>query len=482
MRRLAIGMLVALAGLMMLGTPNSATAADDSPVGRVDVLQVSGLIDPILVDSIRGAIDRADSEGSQALVLQVNSQGTVLTDDEIEDLLDEVADAPIPIAIWVGPNGARFYGPAAQMLTVADITGMSPGTRIGYLGSPLNPQAGEIELSEDAVLQLRNDSGGLDEVRGDPSDPSKPDLGLLTETLDIGVPTITSMIEVLDGKQVDGVTLETTEEAITDSGQVQRETTSTVRFAKLSLTDQLFHTVASPPVAYLLLLTGLALILFEFYTAGVGVAAVVGAVCLVLATSGLAVLPTRTWAIVVILLSMVAFAVDVQVGIPRFWTGVGICGTIVASLFLFESLPGTSLRPSWIALFTGIVGITLTFIVGMPNMVRTRFATPTIGREWMIGEEGIVIADVNPEGVVEVGDGRWRALTNRATPVMAGERIRVAAIDGVTLEVEPLEGAARDYRERRGDSAAAESEVEAGAEAEASPGTGEQPADTEPTD
>jgi len=27
--------------------------------------------------------------------------------------------------------------------------------------------------------------------------------------------------------------------------------------------------------------------------------------------------------------------------------------------------------------------------------------------------------------------------------------VRVAAIDGVTLDVEPLEGAARDYREMR---------------------------------
>lgn len=453
MRRLAIGMLVTLAGLMMLGTPNAATAADGDDadvVSRVDVLQVSGLIDPILADAIRDAIDTAESDGSQALVLQVNSQGTVISDDEVEELLDDISEAAVPVAIWVGPNGARFYGPAAQMLTVADITGMSPGTRIGYLGSALRPQGGEVVLSGDVQLRLANGSGGLDEIRGDPSDPSKPDLGLLTETQDVGVPTITSMIEVLDGKEVDGRVLETTEEAITDSGQVRRDTTSTVRFSKLSITDQLFHTVASPPVAYLLLLTGLALILFEFFTAGVGLAAVVGAMCLVLSTTGLAVLPTRTWALALILVSMIAFAVDVQVGIPRFWTGVGICGVIVASLFLFESLPGASLRPGWIPLLTGIGGIALTFVVGMPNMVRTRFATPTIGREWMIGEEGTVINDVNPEGVVEVGDGRWRAITNRATPVMAGDRIRVAAIDGVTLEVEPLEGAARDYRERRG--------------------------------
>jgi membrane-bound serine protease (ClpP class) len=91
----------------------------------------------------------------------------------------------------------------------------------------------------------------------------------------------------------------------------------------------------------------------------------------------------------------------------------------------------------------------LTFIVGMPSMVRTRFATPTIGREWMIGELGSVVERVDPDGVVEVREARWRARTNRATPVETGQQIRVTAIDGVTLEVEPLDGGAKDYREAR---------------------------------
>ena len=91
----------------------------------------------------------------------------------------------------------------------------------------------------------------------------------------------------------------------------------------------------------------------------------------------------------------------------------------------------------------------LTFIVGMPSMVRTRFATPTIGREWMIGELGAAATSIDPDGVAVVSGARWRARTNRATPIAAGDAVRVVAIDGVTLEVEPLEGAARDYRERR---------------------------------
>jgi membrane-bound serine protease (ClpP class) len=98
----------------------------------------------------------------------------------------------------------------------------------------------------------------------------------------------------------------------------------------------------------------------------------------------------------------------------------------------------------------------------MPSMVRTRFATPTIGREWMIGETGTALDAVDPEGVVQVGASRWRARTNRATPVPAGDPVRVVAIDGVTLEVEPLEGAARDYRERRSSSDAAASASDAG--------------------
>jgi membrane-bound serine protease (ClpP class) len=244
------------------------------------------------------------------------------------------------------------------------------------------------------------------------------------------------------------VVLDTASETVNDEGQVQ-QTLTTVRFSKLTLGNQLFHTVASPPVAYLLFLIGLGLLLFELFTAGVGVAGVVGALCTFFGCFGLAELPARSWAVALLVVAMVAFAVDVQVGIPRFWTGVGLVLTAIGSLWLYESLPGTSLRLGWLTLLVGIGGCALAFIVGMPSMVRTRFATPTIGRDWMIGALGDAVGDIDPDGVVSVDGARWRARTNRATPVKGGDRVRVVAIDGVTLEVEPEEGAARDYRERR---------------------------------
>jgi membrane-bound serine protease (ClpP class) len=79
--------------------------------------------------------------------------------------------------------------------------------------------------------------------------------------------------------------------------------------------------------------------------------------------------------------------------------------------------------------------------------VRTRFSTPTIGRKWMIGSEAIAATDIDPEGTVQVDGTPWRALINRATPAKAGDTLRVVGISRLLLEVAPLEGGAKDYRE-----------------------------------
>jgi membrane-bound serine protease (ClpP class) len=440
-RRLLIGLLGGIAVLAAIGSDHTVSAQQEQParpeVEPVDVLQVNGLFDHIVVKSIGDAIDRAGDKHSQALVLQVDSRGAVASDDEMAALLDRIAQSPVPIGVWVGPTGARLYGAPAQILAVADVTGMAPGARVGNVGPPISD---EYPLGP-GLTALEDRTVGLSGARS---------LAVFKQRIsDEGIPTIRNMLEALDGYTEHGVVLETTTEVVTDSGTVQKETVAAVRFSKLSLLDQLFHTVASPPVAYLLFLVGLALLIFEFFTAGVGIAGVVGAVSTILACYGIAELPARWWAVGLLVAAMLAFAIDVQVGIPRFWTGVGIVFTIIGSFWLFEPVSGSSLRPNWLSLIAGIGGTMLGFIVGMPSMTRTRFATTTIGRDWLIGTEGVAVSPVDPDGVVKIGEGQWRARTNRATPIKAGEALRVAAIDGVTLEVEPLEGAAKDYREHR---------------------------------
>ncbi len=408
MRRLptgAVGAVLLGLALLVLAAPAAGArpaARHDAEVPRVLVIKVSGLLDPVLVDFVSRSIDEAEGQNAVALTLQLNSGGATVADGEIEALTRQMREADVPVAVWVGPSGSKALDEAADLVAAAADSGMAPGTRV------TGPD-GETLDDEEAVA-----AGVVDRAA--------PTIGLFNVEL-----------EGFESRVVDG-----------DDGRPTREPVTPTVFSQLPLASQLMHTVASPAVAYLLFVIGMALILFEFFTAGVGVAGVVGAVFFVLGGYGLSVLPTEPWAVGLLVLSMLAFGVDIQTGVPRFWTVVAMVAYVLGTLTLYD---GQSL--SWITLGVSFAGIAVAMIAGMPAMVRTRFATPTIGREWMIGEEGEAVADVDPEGTVRVRDALWRARVNRATPIDAGQPVRVVGIAGMILEVEPEEGAARDYRERR---------------------------------
>ena len=417
---------------------DSRTQAADA-LAKVDVFEVSGFVDNVVANGIERAVERSAGNGAQALVLQVNSRGAVVDAERMTRLLVAVRDSAVPIGVWVGPSGSRALGWSAWLLAVADVSAMAPNSVVGKTGPALVVDGSALSFGEATAL-LRSNTLGTTEAR---------ERGVLRlDIADEGVPVLRNMLFALDGLAVKGVVLDTVVEVVGDDGAIVREA-ATTRFFKLGTLEQLLHTSASAALAYLLFSFGLALLVFEFYTAGIGIAGFVGAVSTLLGAFGLAELPVRPLGLVLLILAVVAFAVDVQVGIPRFWTGVGVVSYVAASFLLFTSVQEDALRLSWLTLVAGVASMTLAFVVGMPSMVRTRFATPTIGREWLLGQEGVAATDIAPEGEVTVRGAKWRARTNRATPIKTGQPLRVASIDGVTLDVEPLEGAARDYREMR---------------------------------
>ncbi|HEX7135467.1 MAG TPA: NfeD family protein [Iamia sp.] len=433
---LALGLvLVALALAALVGGPAGAQDGDEAPAscaeraeageGRLAVVTISGLLDPVLARFVERSIDDAEEAQVSWLVLQVNSKGTVVSDERVAELVERVRTAAVPVAVWVGPSGTRATSGVAQIAAVACAVGVAPGSRIGDLGEPVVDPERFTPAFRENLDRLEDGTVGA------------------TAALDLGLAEREAPVLGTFLIDLDGVETKVVED---EEGKPQRTVAgdSIPVFSKLPIVDQLLHTVSSPAVAYLLLLAGLALIVFELFTAGIGVAGVVGAGCTILGCYGLAVLPARGWAVALLVLTVLAYSVDVQTGVPRVWTGVGTVALVVGSFSLYE---GLSL--SWITLLVGIVGMLIFVIGAMPAMVRTRFSTPTIGRGWMIGEEGEAVTEVSPEGVVRVRGAPWRARTNRATPVGAGEAVRVVEVDGLLLEVEPLEGAARDHRERR---------------------------------
>jgi membrane-bound serine protease (ClpP class) len=421
--KLGAALATAGAALLALGPaagahPAAAAAPDQAGCragsGPVVVLEVEGLIDPVLAHFIDDQVGKANDICAVALVLQFDSGGATISDGELDDLAATIAGSDVPVEVWIGPSGSRAYREAVRLVAAAGVTGIAPGSSIEITPSLLAAQGVEPTDLGDANVGDRVGSARA------------VDLGLV----DSDAPVIGQFVIDLDGvetKVVDG----------------QRQPVTPVQFGSLTLLGQLMHTVASPAVAYLLFVIGLALLLFELFTAGVGVAGVVGAGALILGCYGLAALPTRPLGVALLLFAMLGYGIDIQTGVPRVWTGIATVSFVLGSLFLYDGM-----STSWITLLIAFVGITLAMVAGMPTMVRSRFSTPTIGRDWMIGELGTAHTDIAPDGVVTLRDAPWRARTNRATPIRREDPVRVVAIEGLVLEVEPEEGGARDYRER----------------------------------
>jgi membrane-bound serine protease (ClpP class) len=373
-RRRLVTVLAATVAVLAVLAGAPAAAQQDAERIDVAVVEISGLLDRIQADFLRHTLT-ADANGTDQVVVRLDSSGSVLADDELRGLLDAVERAAMPVSIWIGPaKDARAGGDTALLLEAADTTSTT------------------------------------DEA-----------------------PTLGDFIIDLDG-------IPTTVDSSGDTPRRQLAPNVHVRFAEPSFVAQLLHAVSTPSAAYLLLVVALLLLVFEFFTGGIGVAGAVAVVSLALSAYGLGALPTRPLALAALAIGGLGFAVDVQVGVPRAWTVIGTVLFTIGSFFLFAG----GLRVPLLVLVAVLAAVLLFMVAAMPAVVRTRFSTPTIGRESMVGELGTATTDVAPDGLVTVRDAPWRARTNRATPIRAGDRVRVAAIDGLLLEVEPLEGAARD--------------------------------------
>jgi len=448
-RGAALLVLLVTCSLLVL---DAVAGAATRPVGRrgIDVVQVEGYLDAPNVSLVLDAIEEANADRSTLLILQLKSSGAIDTD--IETVVHAINRSRVPIAVWIGPSGADAKGAATILLEAAHRAYVSPGSGAGP-GQPVrldDPGASTRAGVADrlAALARRNgrDPEGARKLAG-------VRLGS-TAARNVGAtdgvrPTVGEVIVQLDGKTVTtaaGPVKLSTAKVVGTGRDRRRQPNQDVVFNRLGLGDSLLHRLISPSIAYFLVVVGLALIVFEFYTASIGLAGLVGALCVIGAFVGFSHLPVHGWALGLLFVSMFGFAVDVQAGGLGPWTVIGTAALVTGSWFLYGG--DAQLRPAWWVFLVVILGTLLFMLGGMTAMIRSRFSTPTVGREGMIGEDGTAEVAVDPDGVVLIRGARWRARTNRATPISAGDPVRVVAVEGLVLEVEPPEGGAQDYRER----------------------------------
>ena len=369
-----------LSGIFLLifsGMALSEENETNEDPGYVEVFEVSGLLDDVLADALENAIHDAQRNGANGLILQVNSKQAVIPNARLIEIANQIQSANIPVDVWVGPSGSTAQGKVAQLVLIADSLGVSIGSSVGRTGQQIftSEQFGfdweqKNNLLTNTILEwdqaIESNLVECDRVLIDELGKS------LTEKEQLARCANPTLGDFLVNRE------SFISEVIETDGGPRLSPLTKTKINRLNLIDQLMHTVASPPVAYLLLISGLALILFEFFSIGIGIAGVIGAISFSLSTYGLAILPFRTWALVLIIFSMFAYAIDIQTVVPRVWTLIGQISFTLGTIFLY---PAANVQMSWIPMSVGIIGMLVLMARGMPIMIRGRFATTEIERK-----------------------------------------------------------------------------------------------------
>ena len=410
--------------IVLTGFPVAAAAAQTgSRPASIDVVDLGGPIDGRLVSFAEGVI--ADTE-AQLVVLQLESPGAL--DDRVVDLIALVAEPPVPVAVWIGPAPARATGAAAQVLAAAAIRGAAPGAEIGYASPTVaggDPDPAEVAervpgLPEDAI-------DGLVEVG------EQPVAGLV----DVVSPSIGQFIVALDGVEAPvagGTRTLSTAVTETENGVEVVKPSADVRFLKPGIVDRTLRLAIRPEAAFFFLVAGLAFAVFEFYAAGPGVAAGVALASLLIAGYGLAVLPTNWLAAAAASLGIFFYTAELQRNDLGWRSVLGTGLLLYGGLRLVEADPQIGVL--WWPVVLVVLGAALLFGFAMTTVVRARFSTATIGREHLVGRSGTAETALDPDGVVVLGEARWRARAPRAAGIGPGDPVRVVGVDGIVLDVE----------------------------------------------
>ena len=415
MNRKTTFLLIVTSCWLLMAVDGTVAASDASD--HIEIIEISGNLDRAALSFVTGRIDTAASTGASAVIIQIDSRATL--SDAVYHLIARVNDPPLPLVVWVGPSPAAAFGGAAGILAAAPIKAAAPGSRIGHTLPTVAGHRGSDDLA-DHLADYANGSVTVTE----------PIDGLV----DIVAPSISNLLVELEGRTVavrgeptEINTIRETVDGIAAVETVFHEPGLWVRSLRIA-------TGAEP--AFFFLMIGLTVAVFEFYALGPGIAAGVATLCLLVSGYGLAVLPLRGWAVALALASIGLLTADFQRGRTGPLTLAGAGSMLVAGLLFTDAAP--QIRPSWWLILLIVTSVTAFYTIGMRTVARARFSTPTVGRDHLVGLDGLAITAFQPDGVVEVKGARWKATAHREAMLSPGDPVVVRSVDGQTLQVEPV--------------------------------------------
>jgi membrane-bound serine protease (ClpP class) len=407
----------------------------------VAVVPLEGAIGPASADFVRRAIERAATDGTRLVVLQIDTPGGL--DSSMRDIIKAILASPVPVAAFVAPSGARAASAGTFILYASHIAAMAPGTNLGA-ASPVSLMGGAGQdkdgkktedtmtrkVTNDAVayirglaqMRRRNADWGEKAVREGASIPAEE--ALKTKVIDVIAPDVPALLESIDGR-------------VLEAAGAKRELRVAGAQTEVLHADwrtRVLGVITNPSVAYLMILLGAYALLFEFMNPGLVLPGVVGAIALLLALYALQLLPVNYAGLALIFLG-IGFMVA-EAFLPAFGSlGVGgLIAFVLGSIMLFEdgNLPQFDIP---YALIGGMAVASAGFLVFMLGLlVKSRRQAVVSGREQMIGARGEALGDFEGEGWARVHGEQWKVRARG--PVRRGQPVRVTGMHGLVLDVE----------------------------------------------
>jgi membrane-bound serine protease (ClpP class) len=427
--------------LVALGTLAAPVRAAPSCVLEASM---DGIVNAGAAEYLESAVAEATTRRCEALLIVIDTPGGML--DETRRIVRTLLGAEVPVLTYVAPSGARA-GSAGVFITMAGhVAAMASGTNIGaahpVTGGGQDPEeAGGKHMAEKVVADTVAFARAVAEERGRnadwaekavrESDSVTASQALELKVIDHIAPSRQALLEMVDGTEV----------RIGDRTVTLATAQASIDVHPMTIRQRALSVLGNPTLAYMLLMIGVLGIMLEIYNPGLLIPGAIGAFALLLAAIGLNALPVNIGAVVLIVIAVGLFVAELFTSTFGLLTLAGFASLVVgASLLIDDADPDFFAEPevqvAWGVVLPMALVMAGAALVLAWNARRVQQQRSPTGKEGLVGARGRTAGDVGPEGGhVTLQGERWAA--EAEAPIPAGRTVRVVAVDGLRLKVEP---------------------------------------------
>jgi membrane-bound serine protease (ClpP class) len=413
-------------------------ASPASAAGRPQVLAITfdQEVNPVTADYLDGKLSKAAKDGDAAAVILLDTPGGL--SDSMRKIVQHELASPIPVIVYVTPQGARAASAGVWITEAADVAAMAPETNIGS-STPIDSTGANIgsdlrrKIINDAAASLRelmkdhhrNAAWGNRAVKV-AANATATEAKRMNIVDDLA-PSLPALLNAIDGRKID----------IPDRHFVLHTADAVIQTAHMSTWQKILNTLIDPNIIQLMLSLGLLGILVELWHPGLIFPGTVGALSLVISLYGLNVLPVSWAGVLLMLLAFAFWGAEPFVMSHGALALAGAVCFVFGSLFLFQPA-GSGFQVSLPLALGFALAMTAFILFAITKVIAIRRRPPTTGVQTMLGQHGVV----RGANAVSVRGELWNAVSASGEPLVPGDEVVVEGFDGsLTVVVAPARAA-----------------------------------------